>query len=466
MKRLVSILLSALMFCSAVSAGAYSTESHTNGDVNLSGTVTVEDVTSIQKYLVRHEAFSNNQKLLADTDLNGKVNIMDATKIQRVLVGTDVLPTDKATQDYKIGDEINIYFKNNRNWSTVNFYVYNSKTGEAMADWPGTAVANYETDTDGKKIFSSKIDVSKYDRIIFNDGTRQTMNIPISKASSGFYIYGGSNTAYTVKTFAYTGADKGTLTTTTLNYSTGYDKKIWIWTPSDYSADSAQKFKTVYMTDGQNLFADHSDGWGGWETPQAVEAMMSNGGRGVILVGIDNGNAKRDSELTPDIGEPLQGLGDFSNRTGEAFANFVADKVMPYVQANYNSSTKAEDNIIAGSSSGGLEAFYIGLEHKDKFGGIGALSPAHLLFNDADWDTYLDKFDFTAEDMPRIYSFNGKGDDLEVQLYGPAETMHNKILSRGYDENKITFVAEEAFSHNEGAWRVIFPEMLSYLLEL
>jgi len=466
MKRIISIALSALMICSCVSAGAYSTANYANGDVNQSGEVNVEDVTSIQKYLVRSEAFSNEQKLLADTNLNGRINIMDATKIQRSLLGTDSLPDDKETLDYKIDDEINIYFKNNRNWTSVYFYVYNSKTQSTMAQWPGTLVTDYETGSDGKKVFNLKVDTKEYDRIIFNDGTRQTMNIPLSKASSGFYILGGSNKAYTVGTFAYTGADKGTLTTTTLNYSAGYDKKIWVWTPAGYSADSAEKYKTIYMTDGQNLFADHSDGWGGWETPQAVEAMMSNGGRGVILVGIDNGNSKRDSELTPDIGEPLEGLGNFSVRTGEAFANFVVEKVMPYVQANYNSSTEAKDNIIAGSSSGGLESFYIGLEHKDKFGGIGALSPAHLLFDDADWKVYLDKFDFTAEDMPRLYSFNGKGDSLEEMLYGPAEKMYKELLERGYDENKITFVVEEAFAHNEGAWRVIYPEMLDFLLEL
>jgi len=51
-------------------------------------------------------------------------------------------------------------------------------------------------------------------------------------------------------------------------------------------------------------------------------------------------------------------------------------------------------------------------------------------------------------------------------LYGPAEKMYKELLERGYDENKITFVVEEAFAHNEGAWRVIYPEMLDFLLEL
>jgi enterochelin esterase-like enzyme len=200
-----------------------------------------------------------------------------------------------------------------------------------------------------------------------------------------------------VGTYAYTGADAGNVTTTTLEYSTGYNKKIWIWTPADYSATSATKYKTIYLMDGQNLFdGDHTDGYGGWQITDAVESLMANGGKGIILVGIDNSNSKRDSELTPDIGDvKSQYQSEFGNRTGKAFSDFVVNKVMPYVQSNYNSGTSAKDNAIVGSSSGGLESFYIGMEHMDKFGYIGALSPAFSLFSDSVWNSYLSKYDFT-----------------------------------------------------------------------
>ena len=268
--------------------------------------------------------------------------------------------------------------------------------------------------------------------------------------------------------YAYTGADAGKLVTTNLEYSSGYNKKIWVWTPADYSPTDAKKYKTIYIMDGQNLFdADHSDSYGGWQVTDAVESLMANGGRGMIIVGIDNGNSKRDSELTPDIGDvkPIYQK-EFGVRTGEEFSNFVVNKVMPYVQANYNSSTLPEDNAIVGSSSGGLESFYIGMENMDKFGHIGALSPAFALFDENVWNTYLGKYDFTSSKMPRLYIYNGNADSVEKELYADTIGMYDRLSNDGYNSDKITLVLEEKGYHNEGYWRLIFPHMLCRCYQL
>ncbi|MCH5303309.1 MAG: starch-binding protein, partial [Ruminococcus sp.] len=345
------------------------------------------------------------------------------------------------------------------------FYLYNSQTQATEKSWPGTPITKYTSNDYGERIYSSTVDVNKYDRIIFNNGSsQQTVNIPVNKASSGFFISDSSNSgAMLVGTYAVSGADGGKITKTNLTYSAGYTKKIWIWTPADYSATSADKFRTVYIMDGQNLFDDdHQDGYGGWEVTDAVESMMSNGGRGVIIVGIDNGNSKRDSELTPDLGPVVPSYAnEFSNRTGKQFSDFVVNTVMPYVQKNYNSSPARVDNFIAGSSSGGLEAFYIGMENKDKFGGIGALSPAFLLFNSNVWNSYLSKFDFTSADMPRLYIYNGKV-GLEDELYPDVISMNTRLISKGYSPDKIKLSIEDKGEHNEAWWRIIFPEFLSW----
>jgi enterochelin esterase-like enzyme len=219
------------------------------------------------------------------------------------------------------------------------------------------------------------------------------------------------------------------------------------------------------MMDGQNLFdEDHTDGYGGWEVTDAVESMMSNGGRGVIIVGIDNSSGNRDSELTPDLGDVKpEHKKDFSNRTGEQFSDFVVNTVMPYVQKNYNSSKAARDNIIAGSSSGGLEAFYIGMEHSDKFGHIGSLSPAYLLFDENVWNNYLKKFDFTSASTPKLYIYNG-GNNLEKDLLPDILTMYDRLKDGGWDSSKLKLILEEGGDHNESWWRIIFPECLTWLL--
>lgn len=478
MKKLISILLVCLMVASAIPAMAYSYDGYVNGDTNRDGRLNIKDATAIQMHCAGMCTLDSQQEIIADVNLDTKVDIMDVTSIQKDLAKIEQLSQEEYVTEpdvetptaptLPIGNYVNVYFTNSLSWSNVYFYLYNSKTDSSDMSWPGQKITSYNLNDYNESIYYATVDVSKYDRIIFNNGNgAQTINVPVNKSSSGFFISDSSSSnAMLVGTYAYTGADTGNMTKTTLTYSQGYEKKIWIWTPSDYSTNSDEPFKTIYIMDGQNLFDDdHQDSYGGWEVTDAVESMMSNGGRGVIIVGIDNGNSKRDSELTPDLGEVVPSYASgFSNRTGEEFADFVVEKVMPYVQENYNSSKSACDNIIAGSSSGGLEAFYIGMEHKDKFGGIGALSPAFLLFDDSVWESYLSKFTMTDSSMPYLYIFNGKGDSLEQELYTPAEDMYENLVNKGYDTSKITFVAENAFKHNEAYWRAVFPDMLTWLL--
>ncbi len=493
MKKIVSLGLACMLILLALPVAAFSTDGYTNGDVNLDGKLSISDATKIQYRILQLITFSEKQETLGDFDLNGAINIMDATKIQKVLVKIEDAPFEPTTTESnptfetnpisttasettpvtttpvatepKVKSNIDIYFTNNRNWSNVYFYLYNSATGEEAAQWPGVKVTNYTANEYGENIYTSNVDVTKWDRIIFNDNnTSQTVNIPLNKASSGFFIQMGTGKFMVPSTYAANGADEGKIVTTNLEYSAGYNKKIWIWTPADYSATDSKKYKTLYIMDGQNLFdADHSDSYGGWQVTDAVESLMANGGRGMIIVGIDNGNAKRDSELTPDIGnvKPMY-VNEFSDRTGDAFSKFVVNKVMPYVQSNYNSSTDAKDNAIIGSSSGGLESFYIGMENMDKFGHIGALSPAFALFDENVWDTYLSKYDLTSENMPRLYIYNGNNDSVEQELYADTVAMYNNLKKDGYNSDKITLVLEDAAKHNEGYWRLIFPEMLCW----
>ena len=55
------------------------------GDVDGSGTVTIDDATMIQRYLAEFITLTDEQKALADTNKDGKVSIRDVTEIQRYL---------------------------------------------------------------------------------------------------------------------------------------------------------------------------------------------------------------------------------------------------------------------------------------------------------------------------------------------------------------------------------------------
>ena len=316
-------------------------------------------------------------------------------------------------------------------------------------------------------MFKLTVDTSKYDRIIFNNGTDQTTDTPVTKASSGFFIMGKIGKKYVAGVYPYGQSGEGKVTTVTMEYTRGYNKKVYIWTPEGYNpADKTKKYSVLYMCDGQNLFgqAQTLSGYE-WECDETVLSLMQNGGDGVIVVGVDNSNDKRDSELTPDIGEVSEiakTYGNYENGTGKVYADFMVEKVVPYVEQNYNCNSIRG---IAGSSSGGIEAFYIGIEHQDMFSYIGALSPAFVLFDENVWMDYLSQKTFNSN-SPLIYIYNGKGDMLEQELFKNACAMPSWLKKCGYNGDKIMWSQDTDATHNEIFWAIYFPEMLSFGLDI
>lgn len=57
------------------------------GDANMDSSITVEDVTYIQKYLVDMVSFDEQQLIIADTDSDKTIDIRDATLIQKYVAG-------------------------------------------------------------------------------------------------------------------------------------------------------------------------------------------------------------------------------------------------------------------------------------------------------------------------------------------------------------------------------------------
>ena len=57
------------------------------GDVNLDGTVSIDDVTLAQKYIANMEELDSKQLKAADVTVDGNITIDDVTKIQKYIAG-------------------------------------------------------------------------------------------------------------------------------------------------------------------------------------------------------------------------------------------------------------------------------------------------------------------------------------------------------------------------------------------
>lgn len=313
---------------------------------------------------------------------------------------------------------------------------------------------NREKSSDEKTaLYTGNADPAKFDRVIVTADGTETIELAYNDYVRAWDISSG-------KPYPGTTVTEPQYDRVTFDYE-DRKKDVLIWKPEDYDPSSADKYAVIYMTDGQNLFDRKATSTGSWGVAESIAEMTANGGQKCIIVGVENGATWRDEELTPDIGKVTEA--SYENGKGKYFSDFVMDTVMPYVNEHYNVYTDREHTHIAGSSSGGIESFYIAMEHPDKFASVGALSPAFLLYTDDTWVEYLNKKDF-SKNAPLVYLYcgNSSADQLEQPLCISTKTMPNNLKVCGYPDDKVVIKLYENGVHNEMYWRAVFPDYLKY----
>lgn len=373
---------------------------------------------------------SDSKKADETTDENAKVEIVDAAEVEG---GHTLYVRDRSAHDSIIAT-----FK-----STVGDRVL--KVRMEQLD-PG----------DGYTEFSCHADPAVYDRVILTAGDAASEELAFNEYVDGWelnqyhympYLHGSElpEPQYKRVSFPYENRTKG----------------VQIWTPDDYDANAAEKYAVIYMTDAQNLYKHDATATGSWAVAESALSCMANSDHKFIIVGMENDDGWRDDELTPNIGEATEE--NYKDGHGEYFADFVVDTVMPYINENYNVYTDREHTSVCGSSSGGIESFYIAMEHPDKFGSVGALSPAFGLFDDATWGDYLVEKDY-SENAPFIYLYcgNSPSDSLEQSLCVGTQTMPDNLHTINYPADKVITKIYPSGLHNEMFWRAVFPDYLKY----
>ncbi len=82
-----------------------------------------------------------------------------------------------------VGEEVTLYFSNNKGWSDIKAHMW--KEGGESTEWPGVA-ATYVGENDyGEGIYSVTINTATYDHVIFNGNGGQTANIAVADAVAG-----------------------------------------------------------------------------------------------------------------------------------------------------------------------------------------------------------------------------------------------------------------------------------------
>ena len=141
-------------------------------------------------------------------------------------------------------------------------------------------------------------------------------------------------------------------------------RRLNIYTPPGYDKDTEKKYPVLYIQHGGG---EDETGWAvQGRTDVILDNLIAAGKARPMLVVMANGNV-------PNPGG-VRGGGGYSSAGMAGFANELLNNIVPFVEANYRVQTNAESRALSGLSMGGGQAFFVGLENKNKFASVGVFS--------------------------------------------------------------------------------------------
>jgi len=230
----------------------------------------------------------------------------------------------------------------------------------------------------------------------------------------------------------------------------GRERTLRIYLPPGYE-HSRKRYPVLYMHDGQNLFDATTSFLGEWGVDETLNELAKTKGLELIVVGIDNGGDKRNTELTAWENT------DHKPGEGREYMRFIVDTLKPYIDAHYRTRPGRDNTAIMGSSLGGLISHYAICEYPKVFGKAGLLSPAY-------WYAPAVTAFTTTCSLPaqtKIYFYAGGKED--EQMVGNMQNIVALMRAHGLPERDVNVHVELQAQHNEAAWRAEFPRAVEWL---
>ena len=241
-------------------------------------------------------------------------------------------------------------------------------------------------------------------------------------------------------------------------------RTVRVWLPEDYDFyDENKRFPVMYFADGQNLVNRYLTAYGDWGLDKVAHRLLNESGVSFIAVGVDSPSVdgKRNNELCPPFAPDRTAVIDAP--AGDKFVAFIADELKPVVDGLFFTKKEKAFTAIAGSSMGGIAAFYGGATRGDIFGFALDFSPAFLLYKPKTWRGILDGLDLDPKKGVRHFLYVG-GVGFESKFVSSAEATYKYMLKRGFTEKDVAFIYDSRQIHHEDAWHKYLGEGVTFWL--
>ncbi len=206
------------------------------------------------------------------------------TQAQETQAPATQAPTTKPTT--VTGEDVTLYFSNNKGWDSVNVYMWSENGGEST-EWPGVAATYVGNNDYGEGIYSVTLNTAQYDKVIFNGSGGQTEDVDVAAAKaqgSGLYCLDEQNDLghYKVGFYEYTGTTQPTqaqetqAATTKPTTVTGEDVTLY------FSNNKGWDGVNVYMWSDSNTTME-------WPGVAATFVGNNDYGQGIYSVTVNTG---------------------------------------------------------------------------------------------------------------------------------------------------------------------------------
>jgi len=141
------------------------------------------------------------------------------------------------------------------------------------------------------------------------------------------------------------------------------------------------------------------------------------------------------------------------------FVAFLADELVPAIDAAYRTNPSADARVILGTSLGGVFSTYLGLLRPGVFRNLAIQSPAYWVSESPQWwegPSLFEMVQAAPDSLFTIYMSTGTINDGEAN----ARRMRDLFLANGY---RLTY-RERPEGHSWGQWRALLDEVLMALV--